>query len=277
MQTASPSQRRLVRRHLIRITAGDLSSTALRRATNLVFRNYGRYWMELFRLEDDVDTAVGHFVCDGHEHLRAALALGRGAIVALPHLGNWDVAGAWLARQGHPLSVVVERLEPPELFEWFVEQRRKLGMQVIPLGDGAARRVSRALRDGHVVCLVSDRDLTGDGVPVRFFGSWATMPSGPVTLALRLGAPLLPAAVFFEPDGRHRARILSPLWSRPDHELDRRAVGRLREEVTRLTQELAAQFEELIAMAPDQWLVLQPVWNDELPGTEVELNGVGVS
>jgi phosphatidylinositol dimannoside acyltransferase len=265
MRSASGPRRRLVRRHLIRVTAGELHGAALRRATTQVFRNYGRYWMELFRLDDDVDAAVDRFTCDGHEHLNDALALGRGAIVALPHLGNWDVAGAWLARQGHPLTVVVERLEPPELFEWFVAQRRKIGMHVIPLGNGAGSRVARVLRDGHVVCLVSDRDVAGDGVPVRFFGSPTTMPSGPAMLAARLGVPILPAGVFFESDGRHRARILPALSAPAPGD---GAPGRLQGEVARLTQELAAHFEELIALAPDQWLVLQPVWSDELDGAE---------
>lgn len=125
-------------------------------------------------------------------------------------------------------------------------------MEVIPLGPDAASGVLRALRENRVVCLLSDRDLAGDGVPVEFFDEQTTLPAGPATLALRAGATLLPAAVYFRPHGHHFVKIEPPLL------IERK--GRLREDVTRVTQDLARRFEELVRMAPEQWHVMQPNW-----------------
>src|SRR5205085_7283391 len=117
------------------------------------------------------------------EHIRAALDAGTGCILAIPHLGGWEVGGAWFVRKAFPLTVVVEPLEPPELFEWFVGLRRSFGFTVVPLGAKAGTAVVRALRSNQVVALLSDRDIAGGGVEVEFFGERTTLPAGPATLA----------------------------------------------------------------------------------------------
>ena len=247
------TKRAQVQRNLQQVAGGRLTDAELRVATEAVFENYARYWHEMFRLSArDLPTLEERVESEGYHHLTAAVAGGRGAVLALPHLGNWDLAGAWLAARGHRVTVVAETVEPPELFEWFVAQRRSLGMEVVALGPSSLVEVVRAAREGAVICLVSDRDLTGDGVPVELFGAPTTMPGGPAMVALRAGVPLLSAGVSFLPGGRGVARIGAPL------PVDRR--GRLRDDVQRVTQELANRFEELIAAAPEQWLVMQPVW-----------------
>jgi KDO2-lipid IV(A) lauroyltransferase len=177
-------------------------------------------------------------------------------VLALPHLGNWDLAGAWLAGQGYEITVVAEPAEPPELFEWFVETRARLGLRVVPLGPEAGGVLLRELRDNRVVCLLCDRDLTGDGIAVTFFGEKTRIPGGPAMLALRTGAPLLPVGLSFRPHDGHSARILAPVPA------DRR--GRVRDDVTRVTQQLAERFEDLIRATPDQWLMLQPNWPSDV-------------
>lgn len=255
-------RRQQVRRNLRQVLGPDATDAAVAAATERMFDNYARYWHELFRLDGtdpggrDEILAKGELV--GAEHLDAATggptsATPQGAILALPHLGNWDLAGAWLAARGHRLVVAAEPIEPPALFEWFVETRRRLGMEVVGLGPDAAGKLLGALEDGALVCLVCDRDLSGDGVEVELFGAPARVPRGPVLLALRAGVPLLPSAAGFLPGGRQRVSIGAPL------ELDRR--GRLRDDVERLTQDLVRHFEERIAAHPDQWLVMQPVWS----------------
>jgi KDO2-lipid IV(A) lauroyltransferase len=249
---AWPTKRRQVARNLARVDA-RLTGAALERAVQSVFTYYGRYWHELFRLEESVRAGEpARMEAVGVEHLDAAVAGGRGAIVGLPHLGNYDFAGAWLATRGMRPLAVAEPVEPPELFEWFVRVRRAAGIDVVALGPEAAGASLAALRDGRVVCLVCDRDLNGDGVCVELFGEETTLPAGPAVLALRSGAPLLPTATYFTGDRGHVARILPPL--------DTTRRGSLREDVTRVTRELAAAFEGLIAAAPEQWLVMQPVW-----------------
>jgi lauroyl/myristoyl acyltransferase len=254
-----PSRRRQVERNLRRATAGELRGLALRKAVSATFDSYTRYWLELFRLPNEADGELELEIA-GREHLARAMEQGSGAIVALPHVGGWEFAGAWLTTQGWPPIVVVEPIEPPELFEWFASTRRALGMTVVELGPEAGSTVLRALRENRMVCLLCDRDLTGDGVEVEFFDEVTTLPGGPATLALRTGAPLLPAAVYFRPEGGHHAVVQSPV---PTHR-----EGRLRDDVTRVTQALAHRFEELIRAAPEQWHLMQPNWpSDRANGT----------
>jgi len=247
-------RRRLLERNLVRASGGTLSGDELRRAVDAGFESYGRYWLELFRLRRDLGRPGfdDRIHIDGYEHVEAGLAVGKGVILALPHLGGWDLAGAWLARQGARPAVVVEPVEPPELFEWFAGVRRDLGMDVIPLGPEVATTLLRALRDNRVIALLSDRDIAGDGVEVEFFGERTTLPAGPAMLALRTGAALLPAAVYFEARGGHRGLVLPPR--------DTTRTGRLREDIVRITQDVARSFEVLIEAAPEQWHLMQPNW-----------------
>jgi len=255
MAAATPAKRHQVERNLGRATDGRLRGAALRRAVSATFDSYGRYWYELFHLRGDLDREellADKNMVDGFDRIVAGCEAGTGSILALPHVGAWDYAGAWLSAQGYPPAVVVEPIEPPELFDWFADTRRRLGMEVIPLGPEAGGAVLRALRDARVLCLLCDRDLTGDGIEVEFFGERTTLPAGPATLALRTGAPLLPCAVYVRPRGGHHGIVQPPVPAERQ--------GRLRDDVTRVTQELAHRFEELIRAAPDQWHLLQPNW-----------------
>lgn len=253
MVTLQPRRRRVVARNLERVTGRPLRGVARWRAVSATFASYGRYWLELFRLTADARGGVSScFEAEGFEHVAGAIASGRGAIAALPHLGGFDVGAAWLAEQGYAPTVVVEPVEPAELFRWFTEVRRAIGVDVVPLGPGAGAALLRAVRANRVVCLLCDRDLVGDGVPVTFFGEPTTMPGGPAALALRTGAPLIPVGVYFRRRGGHHARIGPPV------PVERR--GHLRDDVVRVTQDLACRFEELVRAAPEQWHVMQPNW-----------------
>ncbi|MEX2100307.1 MAG: phosphatidylinositol mannoside acyltransferase [Acidimicrobiia bacterium] len=246
-------RRHQVERNLRRVYGPELDGIALQRAVTATFDSYGRYWYELFRLPNESPEWVQqHFRGLGEEHIADAIAAGRGAVVALPHLGSWDFAGAWLSGRGYQVSVVAEVLEPPELYEWFVETRRALGMRVVPLSANAAAEMLAALRHNEVICLLCDRDLTGDGVEVEFFGERTTMPGGPALLALRSGAPLIPVGCYFRPDERGEARIGPPLPAERS--------GSIREDIARVTQALAHRFEELIRDAPEHWHLMQPNW-----------------
>lgn len=216
--------------------------------------SYVRYYVESFRLPNlSADAIEAGITTTGTDELWAALDRGTGAILALPHLGGWEWAGFWLTKvRGVRVSVVVEALEPPELFDFFASFRESLGMSVIPLGPDAATRVLEALANNQVVCLLADRDLQGGGIEVDFFGESTTLPAGPALLGLRAGAPVFPTAVYFRPGDGHFGLVRPPL--------DTRRQGRLRADVARLTQDLAHEFETLIRRAPAQWHLLQPNW-----------------
>ena len=232
--------------HQSRARGVALEGAARKEAVREAFASYARYWMESLRLPvmrpEEVDAT---FTIDGLEHIQAARDAGTGAILALPHVGGWEVGGSWFVRQGYPLTVVVEALKPPELFGWFADLRRSQGFTVIPLSRSAGMSVVRALRANQIVALVSDRDITGGGVEVEFFGERTTLPAGPATLASRFGAPLLPTAVYFDGPGHHAV-------VRPPVPLDG--------DVTSITQTLAHELENLIRAAPEQWHLFQPNW-----------------
>ncbi len=242
----SARDRQFVARHQSRARGAVLEGQARKDAVREAFESYARYWMESLRLPTMTPEEVdGGFSIEGLEHIRAALAAGTGAILALPHVGGWEVGGSWFVRQGFPLTVVVEELKPPELFTWFAELRSSQGFKVIPLNKTAGIAVVRALRANRIVALVSDRDIAGGGVEVEFFGERTTLPAGPATLASRLGVPLLPTAVYFDGAGHH-AVVRPPLALAGDPAVD--------------TQALARELEDLIRAAPAQWHLFQPNW-----------------
>ena len=252
-RVSAGERRRQVERTLTRVSGGQLRGAALRRAVDAVFANYARYWHELFRLVDETPAGLrAGLPLEGTEIIDTALARGRGVILALPHLGNWDYAGAGMAAHGYPMSAVTERLEPTELFDWFVETRERVGMRVIPLGPDSAGRVSAHLADGRVVCLLADRDISGGGIEVEFFGERTTVPGGPALLALRTGAPLVAGAAYFTAGTGHVGRFLA--------EIPVAREGRMRDDVTRVTQALVHQMESAVRAAPEQWLLMQPNW-----------------
>jgi len=259
MRVAWPARREQVKRTLQRVTDGQMYGAELERAIDEVFANYARYWYEFFRLRDrSPQWILDNLDLEGFDNLEAALAQGRGAILALPHLGNWDLAGAHLAARGVDVAAVAETVEPPELFEWFVESRRKIGIDVIALGPDSGTRVTRALAANRVVCLLSDRDISGTGITVEFFGEETTVPGGPAMLALRTGAALLPGSSYFTAHGGHVARIGTPIPAARE--------GRLRADVERVTAAIVHHLEEAIREAPEQWLLMQPNWpSDRAP------------
>ena len=247
------TRRMLVARHLRRADP-SLTGLALRRAVNKTFESYAAYWLEAFRLPTltpaELDAGMSY---EGYEHLERSLHRGKGTILVLPHLGGWEWTGFWFTRVvGVPITAVVERLEPPELFEWFTEFRTNLGMHIVPLGPDAGREVIKALKRNDLVCLLSDRDIDGSGVEVEFFGERTTLPAGPATLALRTGADLVPGAMFQQPRGGHHAVV------RPPMVIERQ--GRLRDDVARITQDIARELESLIRIDPTQWHLMSPNW-----------------
>ncbi len=258
----SEERRLLVARNLRRIRGDDFAGDELEAAIKATFESYGTYWVDSFRLPGLTEAEIDFgFAYEGVGHIVRGLQRGQGTINVLPHLGGWEWAAFWLARiMGYQVTAVVEPLEPQGLFDFFTEYRESLGMNVVPLGPDAGKAVLKALREGHVVALLCDRDIEGTGVEVEFCGEVTTLPAGPATLALRTGAALLPTAVYFRGKG-HYAIVRPPL------EVERREK-RLRDDVARVTQQIATSLEELIAVAPDQWHLQQPNWPSDWPALE---------
>jgi KDO2-lipid IV(A) lauroyltransferase len=222
--------------------------------------SYGRYWREAFRLPTMNHRKLARRLNDsfhGMDNLDAALAAGRGAVVALPHSGNWDMAGMWAVQNYGTFTTVAERLKPESLYRRFIDFRESLGFEVLPLSGGERppfEVLCERLRNNGLVCLMAERDLTSSGVEVDFFGEPTRMPAGPAKLAIATGAALLPTHCWFEGDG----------WGFRVHpELDCTS-GPETNRVGAITQALADQFALNIAAHPEDWHMLQPQWLADL-------------
>lgn len=249
--------RATVGENLARVLGRPVDSPVVRAASREAFRSYARYWHETFlgRALDPQDF-LKRFTITGREHVDEALEAGGGCILAIPHLGNWDLAGYFMALNGYRLTAVAEELKPPELYELFVRHREALGMGIVGLSD--ARKVGeelvRLLSTNEILALVADRDIKGKGVPVEMFGATRRLPPGPALLSLATGTPLLPAWCRDTEDG-WEILISPPL------EIER--SGEMRRDVGELTRRLAGHFERAIAAVPTQWHVFQPAWPKE--------------
>lgn len=243
-----PQKRRLVSRHLGRVMGRVATSGEVRSA----FAEYVRYWLEALRLPSvPFETVARHVDVEGAEHLERARAQGKGALLALAHLGNWDVAGRWLVESGVPLSVVAERLEPPRLHTWFTDFRRSLGFDVLVNGPAITGEIVSALARNDAVALLCDRDVDGSGRSVEFFGEVTALPAGPAVLALRTGATLLPVGIYA--DGlRYRLVVQPPV--------DASRRGEFRDDVARVHADLVSVMESLIEKAPTQWHLFGANW-----------------
>lgn len=249
-----PAVRRLDA-NLRRVVGEQLTDGQLDKLVRDGVRSYARYWLEAFRLPSLTREQIrASFRLENEDLLVAAIEAGKGVVVALPHAGNWDAAGAWAAANGWPLTTVAERLRPEGLYERFVAYRQRLGMRIIPLRGGERpplETLEDCLRRGHVVPLLADRDLSSRGIDVTFFGGRSRMPPGPAILALRTGAPLFAVSMWYEPDAAC-ARLHGPLPPPTEGPLDQR--------VRALTQQVADRLAEGIAAHPSDWHMLQRVW-----------------
>ncbi len=218
--------------------------------------SYARYWREAFRLPTMNQAALAERldrVFIGAEKFDAALVGGRGAVMALPHSGNWDMAGVWLAQKYGTFTTVAERLKPESLYDRFIAYRESLGFEVLPLTGGERppmEVLAERLEANRFVCLMADRDLTRSGVQVDFFGEPTRLPAGPARLALETGAPLHPAHVYYDGDD---------CVVQIDDALDTSSG-----DVAVITQALADRFAVNIAAHPQDWHMLQPQWLADL-------------
>lgn len=244
----------------LRRAAGDITEDDLQELTRRGIRSYYRYWCDVFRMQDwGNDEIVARVRTENDNVLWDVMGRGKGAVVALPHMGNWDHAGAWACLTIGPLATVAERLKPEELFEKFLAYRESLGMKVLPLTGGTENTMTVLgdhLKGGGLVCLPADRDLSGRGVPVTLFGEDTRMPAGPAMLSLRTGAALIPTTIRYEgtePDHRIVVHFEEPI----EPPAGSKKVGTM-------TQQLAHVFGARISEHPQDWHMMQRLFLSDL-------------
>lgn len=255
---AGAERRALVAENLRRVRAAQglpAEGRELRRVVERAFVEHARYWLEIFRIRHYPEERFAEMLtAEGWDQLAPVFA--SGAVVAVPHLGNFEPFAHFLESRGVSGLSPVEETEPKELYDFLVEQRLVGGrsIRLVPLSQ-SVRPMLAALREGQVVALAADRDLAGDGVPVNLFGHATTLPAGAATLSLRTGRPFLVArALRLGPD-----RFTATAWP-----IEVERTGDRRADTEALTRAMAAGFERAIAEAPEQWFgAFQPIWLDQ--------------
>ncbi len=216
--------------------------------------SYMRYWCDTFRIHmwkrDRLESTV---TTNNEELLTEPMRAGHGVVVALPHSGNWDHAGAFFCHRGFALVTVAEVLKPAKLFEKFLAYRSDMGFEVLPLDSHAFPTLMERAREKRLIALVADRDLSASGIPVDFFGRESRMPAGPALLAIKTGVPLISAHISYTKDGIHIDFQSVAIPSSGSEE------ERIRETVANL----ARRFEEGISAYPQDWHMLQRIWVED--------------
>ena len=252
-------KRDVVARNLSRITGEPADSERVESLVVEAYKSYARYWLETFRyVREGKEFFLERFIVPRAHKIDEVRARGKGAIVVVSHLGNWDAAGAWAGASGRSVVTVAEVLRPRRLFDFFVQHRAKLGITIHPAERGVSSKLIEAVEAGQVVAILGDRDLKGTGPRVKFFGRDATLPAGPASIALRTGVPLLFAGI-------HSTRLTGGRWAWHAEMSDPIELpeGTGREALAELTQKVAEHLEAAVAEHPAEWHVFQPFWTED--------------
>src|ERR1700681_1013070 len=243
----SAAQRRAALDNYAAALGRETDDREVARVARRAFQNYGRMLTDFLLMGSlTPEELLQRMTIDGREHLDAALAKGRGAIMAVPHMGSWDMAGSYAGALGYPIAAVAERF-PGSLNDAVVRTRQRFGLNVIALGRSAVRGITQALQANAIVALLCDLEQ-GPGVTVQFFGRSAVVPGGPAALALKTGAALMPACQYSTSPGYHHVHLDAPLTP---------AEGETKEG---LMQRVVNRFEDFIRERPQQWYAFRPMF-----------------
>lgn len=249
-----------VARNLSIITGEPEDSPRVQQLVVKSFESYARYWLETFRLvREGPDFFLERFRSSTQNKLfEDMMRDGKGALVVVGHLGNWDAAGAWVGANGHRLVTVAEVLKPRRMFEFFADHRASLGMTIFPAEKGATTRLAEAAQGGAIVAILGDRDLKGTGPEVTFFGRPANFPAGPASIALATRLPLCVAPVYsvIRDDGTRG-------WDAEIGDVIPLPEEGAPDPIQELTQRIALELERGIAKRPEEWHVFGPFWQED--------------
>jgi lauroyl/myristoyl acyltransferase len=248
------AKRPLLARHMKRVLGPGATDVEVQLAVDGMYRSYGRYWAETFWFRPRHRDAIIESVDRIHfEPVHEAKAAGRGIVFAVSHVGNWEIAGLIADDLGLNLMAVAEDLPNPLITDWFLDVRRQFGIDVVLTSDPSRRsKMIRRLKEGGALALLADRDVTGNGVAVEFFGEVTTVPAGPVALAELTNSVVLPVVAFFKDGGGYRIEVGDPVEVSTD--------GTRSERVKLGSQRVANALEVQIGKQPSQWHLFQPNW-----------------
>jgi KDO2-lipid IV(A) lauroyltransferase len=253
-------RRSLLARHMRRVLGPDATSTEVASAVEGMYRSYGRYWSETFWFRPRRKAAISRRVERvNFDPIFEAKRLGRGIVFAVPHMGNWEIAGIIANEIGVPIVAVAEDLPNEHITQWFIDVRAAFDIDIVLTTDPRRRsKLVRTLKEKGTLALLADRDVTGRGIDVEFFGERTTIPAGPVALADVTDSALIPVAVYFQEGAGHRIVVHDTVELSND--------GNRAERLSRGAQTLAHVLEGMIREAPSQWHLFQPNWPSDAAG-----------
>ena len=245
-----PTKRRWSNANFGRVVGLPPDDPRVRRLALSAYREYARYLVELMHLEtQSADEAGGRVIQADLDHIEDVWHGSRGGLIfALGHVGNNEAVAAAVAVRGWPINVVADDSSFPEMFERFRRLRESWGVHVIPWRN--LREIYGALRKREMLALLIDWGYRSDGIPVKLFGSWTTLPAGPASLAAKTGSRILPVAIRRAPDGQFHisyAPVIEVATAAPA-------------DLQRATQAVADALAGTIAAAPEQWYSFKPMW-----------------
>ncbi|PZR98837.1 MAG: hypothetical protein DLM69_08140 [Candidatus Chloroheliales bacterium] len=244
-----------VRSNMRHVVGPAASERLIGRLAQGVFVNNIKNYYDMLRLPQLDHADIRRIVeVRGVDYALDALKQGKGLIMISAHLGNFNIIVQAANALGTRLSLLAEPIEPPELYEYITDLRESQGVKLISVGGPALRQAFRALKGGEVLGIAADRDVTNSGEVMPFFGQPVSMPTGAIQIAQRTGAPVIPVHIYRQSDNRSVAELYPPLdlvhSDNPAHDA---AINQ---------RKLVTTLERFIAATPDQWIILQPLWDD---------------
>jgi phosphatidylinositol dimannoside acyltransferase len=247
---AWPSKRRFVNANFGHVLGLPPDRPEVRSLALRAYREYARYIVELMRLPSRPAEELAEALDAAAVDTLVEVWRGSGGplIVVAGHVGNNEAVAAGLAERGYPVSVIADDTSFPELFALLRRQREAWGVHLVPWRN--LRAMFAVLRRKEILALLVDWGYRDDGIPVRLFDAWTTLPAGPATLAAKSGATIAPLAIRRTPEGRFRLEVHDPI----------RVASTDPAELQRATQAMADELEVMVGLAPEQWYSFKPLW-----------------
>lgn len=247
--------REAVKKNLRRVLGPGRSERMIGYEARWTFRQFSKYLAEFFRFTRFGARFVEkHVLARGLENLEEAASGGNGVIFVTAHLGNWELGASVLIDLGYDVTSVALEQKNTRVNTLLNQQRARRGVEVLPAG-GYLRGCYRALRNGKIVALLGDRDVTGSGIRMKFFDKEVSLPQGPARLSVRTKAPIVPAFMLRRPCDSWHMYIEKPIFADPS--LDRE------EAVRRIMEQYVPVLEEYIRWHPSQWAIFYDFWGEQ--------------
>lgn len=223
--------------------------------SKLVFRNFAKYLVDFFRFSKiDKDYIKRYVKIEGREYLDSALAQKRGAIVLSAHLGNWELGGIIMAMLGYPTNAIALSHKDKRINKFFVNQREKKGVKVIPLGSDTIRYFD-ILAANQIIAILGDRDFSENGVRVDFLGRSINLPKGPAVFCLRAGSPIVPGFMIRDKNDNFRFIFEKPI--------EPQRTGNTQEDIIQISRKFSTVIERFVRLYPTQWFMFRRFWEEE--------------